>query len=182
MRVLHVLRPYRLALLLAVFGALLAINALGSAKLPGRPQAFGPTGDCPANDPARHHFTLPVPEVTPPPGRPETAGSTWVGFAKPMAVDFTSAVLRGNEEQARVFVAPDYTLDISELRRYLGIVCQPDQFTARWVMVGSNQAVIEPTLYYVDSMVTFTITFKPYTDQWRIVTVEPQAGVRSAPS
>lgn len=182
-RTLHLLRPSRLVLLLTLLGALLAINAVNVATRSGRPQTQASAVVCPPNDPARRHFAPLGPELTPPPsmgGRPESAELTWVGFAKPMAVDFTSAVLLNDEDKARGFVAPDYNLDIPELRRYLGIACQPDMFTARWAMVSIDQAVIELTLYYADSRVTFRVIFRPYPDQWRIVAVEPRADARPA--
>jgi hypothetical protein len=100
---------------------------------------------------------------------------TWVGWAKPMTVDFTKALLLGNEGYARTFLAPGYDPDFPALRRRLGIACPPDTFTAHWARVSTDQAEVEPTLYYAETTVTVRVILRPYPDQWRIVAVEPAA-------
>lgn len=51
---------------------------------------------------------------------------------------------------------------------------RPDVFTARWAEVGAERAIVEPTLYYAETAVTFGIVFGPFPDRWRIVAVEPR--------
>lgn len=155
-------------------GVLLSFSAVRDARQS--------TGGCSPADPSRNHFTPPATEVAVPPptttDRPELAERTWVGWAKPRAVDFLQAVLRDDANQARDFVAPEYDLDISALRQRLGIACPPDFFTAHWASVSAEQAVIEPTFYYAESTVTFRIIFGPHPDRWRIVAIEPQGDAR----
>ncbi len=166
----------RLLALLVLLAVLALINSAGAVWRSTQPAVGAPTAACPPADGGRKHFLPPRTEPPLPPGSDipvEQAPPTWIGFTKPLAFDFTRALLRGSEEQAREFVAPDVDFQQAAWRQRLGVTCPPDIFTVKRTLARADQVVIEPTVYYVDHTVTFRLIFRPYPDRWRIVAAEP---------
>lgn len=162
----------RILPLLVLLAALAVCNAAGAVGRTGR-------SACPPADPGRDHFFPPVDEPPLPPGTGrdfENRPLTGLGVTKALAFDFTRALVRGSEEQARAFVAPDVDFRQDAWRQRLGVGCPPDTFTVHRTAVRADEVVLEPTVYYADRTVTFRLLLRRYPDRWYVVAAEPRDG------
>jgi len=131
---------------------------------------------CLPRAPQRDHFfppyeepPLPAESGTDPEGQP----LTWIGYTKPLAIDFTRAVLADDVSYAQRFVAPGVDLGLATLRQRLGIQCRPDTFTVHRVAVRADEVALEPTIYYADRTVTFRLTLRRAPARWWVVDAAP---------
>lgn len=180
----HLLR-YRLIVILLLILSILVLFQVAESVRRSAPQSTpNSTARCLPADPDRDHFFPPVDEAPLPSDSntgPEQAPLTWIGFTKPMSIDFTRALLRGTEEQARQFIAPEVTIDIANLRDHLGIGCPADTYTVHRKWVADDEVIMVPTVYYAQHTVKFQIVLRLYPDRWWITAVEPLPAVQPSP-
>ncbi len=172
----RILRYRRLLLLTSLLGALVLLPIANTTWRSMRQKDRVPTATCAPADPRRDHFLPPVVEAPLPPESdlpPEQAPPTWIGFTKPLAIDFTRVLLRGSEDQLRQYVAPDTKFDLAALRQELGVSCPADTFTVHRTHVSDDEVIMEPTIYYEDYAVTIRVVLRLYPDQWWVTVVAP---------
>lgn len=131
---------------------------------------------CLPRDPQRDHFFPPYAEPPLPAGSgTDPAGQplTWIGYTKPLAIDFTRAILADDVPHAQRFVAPGVDLGLITLRQRLGIRCSPDTFTVHRVAVRADEVALEPTVYYAEHTVTFRLTLRRASERWWVVDAAP---------